>query len=192
MPNWCQNSVTFTHADPKEIQRMKDAFLADNLLHEFVPLPAELKDTVSGSYGDPVEQAKLQAQIDANLEKHGYATWYEFCINEWGTKWDVSGYDDGIVALTENSITLLFDTAWSPPIAWYERLLEQGWGVSGYYNEEGMAYCGRYEDGIDDYYEYSDLSAEEVADQLPSDIDECFSISERKAEWEAEQEYEDE
>jgi hypothetical protein len=170
---------------------MKDAFLADNLLHEFVPLPAELKDTVSGSYGDPVEQAKLQAQIDANLEKHGYATWYEFCTNEWGTKWDISGYDDGIVALTENSITLLFDTAWSPPIAWYERLLEQGWGVSGYYHEEGMAYCGRYEDGIDDYYEYSDLSAEEVADQLPSDIDECFSISERKAEWEAEQECEE-
>ena len=49
-----------------------------------------------------------------------------------------------------------------------------------------MAFCGRYEDGCDEAYEYGGLSADEIEDDIPDDINEMFSISEYRREWEEE------
>ena len=189
MPNWCSNTLTLTHADPAMISRAKDAFKDGRLLDEFIPVPADLKETVAGSFGDAEKQAALEAKSEANREQHGYANWYDFCVNEWGTKWDVGGEgdfaDDG-----DNSVTFYFDSAWAPPTKAYERLEEQGFAVSAMYYEPGMAFAGRYEDGCDDYYEYGDMSADDVENMLPNDIDEYFGISEGIRDW-AESEEED-
>ena len=87
-----------------------------------------------------------------------------------------------------------FDTAWSPPITLYEYMVEeQGYDILAYYTEEGMAFAGKFHDGMDEYYEYSHLTADEVADQL-GDVDEFFGISERMREDErmrAEEEWEE-
>ena len=47
-----------------------------------------------------------------------------------------------------------FDSAWSPPTALYDELTLQGFRVLASYFESGMAFCGIYEDGVDNYVEY--------------------------------------
>jgi hypothetical protein len=81
-----------------------------------------------------------------------------------------------------------FDSAWAPPTGAYEQLMEQGFKILAYYYEPGMAFCGKWDDGDDDYYEYGDMSAVEIEAMLPDDLDETFGISEAVAEYEAEQE----
>ena len=184
MPNWCNNTLTLEHENPAMIARAKAAFLNGRLLDEFIPVPADLQ-IVAGSVGDPVEQAKLVEQTELNRVTHGYGNWYDFCVNEWGTKWDVGG-DDGVLNDIDGGIIVSFDSAWAPPCAAYEKLTEMGFKILAMYYEPGMAFAGVWEDGSDDYYEYGGLDSAGIAETLPSALDEAFCISESVAEWEAE------
>jgi len=112
---------------------------------------------------------------------------YDWCINEWGTKWDV-GNGDGINDMQENSIVLYFDSAWAPPTAAYAKMLAMGFRIYADYYEPGMAFAGVWDNGSDDYYEYGDMTSEEIIETLPSDLDYTYGISDQVAEWEAEQE----
>jgi hypothetical protein len=190
MPNWCNNTLTLEHENPAMIARAKAAFLNGRLLDEFIPVPKDLK-IVAGCVGDPVEQAKLVEQTELNRVTHGYGNWYDYCVNEWGTKWDVGG-DDGVLNDIEGGIIVSFDSAWAPPTNAYEKLLEQGFKILAMYYEPGMAFAGVWEDGIDDYYEYGGLDSAGIAETLPSALDEAFGISESVAEWEAENAEDDE
>ena len=87
-------------------------------------------------------------------------------------------------------MTAGFDTAWSPPITAYEKLLDLGFSVKAGYYEGGMCYAGLWEDGIDDYYDLSNMDSQAVVDGIPSELDELFGISETMAEYEAENEEE--
>jgi hypothetical protein len=49
-----------------------------------------------------------------------------------------------------------------------------------------------FSEGVDDYFDIGDMSAEDVADLLPDVLDEMFAISDNIAEWEQENEDEDE
>jgi hypothetical protein len=49
-----------------------------------------------------------------------------------------------------------------------------------------MCYAGIWEDGQDDYYDLSGMDSAAVQEQLPTELDEMFCISEYMAEWEAE------
>jgi hypothetical protein len=190
MPNWCNNTLTLEHENPAMVARAKAAFLNGRLLDEFIPVPADLK-IVAGCVGDPVEQAKLVEQTELNRVTHGYGNWYDYCVNEWGTKWDVGG-DDGVLNDIEGGIIVGFDSAWAPPTNAYEKLLEQGFKILAMYYEPGMAFAGVWEDGIDDYYEYGGLDSAGIAETLPPALDEAFGISESVAEWEAENAEDDE
>lgn len=183
MPNWCYNTVELTHEDPKMIARARAAFLDKGLLNEFVPIPEELKIT-AGYLGDGAEQAALEAQEASNLEKHGYRNWYDYCVNEWGTKWDVTGQEVNDIP---NGVILTFDSAWTPPTGAYDKLLDLGFEVRAMYYEPGMGFCGVWEDGCDDYYEYGGLNSDEVAALLPQELDEAYGISESIAEYEDEE-----
>jgi hypothetical protein len=103
-------------------------------------------------------------------------TWnYEFCVSNWGTKWDVGGELDMV---SENIINLSFDSAWSPPIEAFRKMEELGFEVEAFYYEPGMCFCGKYTDGYDDYYELSGQDGDWVRDNIPTEIDEMFAISE--------------
>ena len=183
MPNWCSNTLTLKHSDPTMIQRARDAFMRGELLQEFIPCPAELLDTTA--------QFGANEQEKANHEKYGYSSWYDWNIAHWGTKWDVGG--DGYEAITTaNEVSMVFESAWAPPTNAYERLMDQGFEVEAMYYEPGMAFAGHWDNGRDDYYEYGNMSAEEIAETLPTELDEEFGISESVAEWESEQEEEEE
>ncbi len=184
MPNWCNNSVEIRHEDPAMIERVRKGFNDGGLFSELLPCPQELTDTVSGFMGED-KRAEHEAQQAANVEKHGYANWYDFCVNEWGTKWDV-GADGNLAQDIPGGLMLGFESAWSPPIAAYEKLFYMGFKIRAMYYEPGMAFAGIFEDGADEYYEYGGLDSKGIAEELPVELDEAFCISEQAAEWEEE------
>jgi hypothetical protein len=168
------------------IVRAKEAFAEGRFLDEFIPVPEDLK-IVAGSVGDPDEQAKLEAQTRANVERHGYGNWYDFCVGEWGTKWDV-GNGSGIQTWDDHELVVYFDSAWSPPIEAYGRLVDLGFSVYATYYEPGTAFAGIWQDGYDDFYNLSGMDSGDVKQQLPPELDDAFGISESMAEYEAENE----
>lgn len=180
MPNWCENTIVVRHEDTAMIKRAVAAFDRGEFLNEFVPVPKDLTDAVSPN----------TTNADELREKYGYADWYSFCVNEWGTKWDV-GSADGINDIKDNEAVFYFDSAWAPPVEFYNKLVDMGFEVDAMYHEPGMAFAGHYVNGDDDYYEYGGMSAENIANELPSELDEAFSISESVAEYEADQDDEE-
>ena len=192
MPNWCNNSVVLKHSDPVMIDRARKAFTEGRFLDEFIPVPKSLH-IVAGSVGtkDDPAQIALEAQEKANIEAHGYKTWYDFCVAEWGTKWDVGG-DDGGCQDINGGLMLSFESAWAPPVNAYEKMVEMGFEIEAMYYEPGMAFAGIWDNGHDDYYEYGGLDSKGIAETLPTELDEAFGISESAAEWEAENQEEEE
>ena len=71
----------------------------------FDPMPDKYRDTVSGS--NPV-------YADDGL------TWYEWATEHWGTKWGT--YEEQIVEITDDRITIEFQSAWNPPMRFLRRL----------------------------------------------------------------------
>ena len=179
MPNWCNNTLRLTHEDPKMIARANDALARGEFFNEFVPVPKELFETAASSATDE----KLS---NANIKKFGYASWYDFCINEWGTKWDTDCHSVDTYEEHPNTLETVFDTAWAPPIQFYEKLERLGFQVEAKYYESGMCFAGIYTEGLDDYYELSGMSAAEVEQKIPEELDAEFCISENMYEWEAE------
>ena len=189
MPNWCNNTLELSHEDPAMIARAKAAFLEGKLLNEFVPVPEDLH-IVAGRVGDDNDpkQKELELKEELNRITYGYATWYDYCVNEWGTKWDVGGdgyepHDDG-----PNRTTLTFDSAWAPPTAAMDKFMDMGFSVRLYYYEPGMCFAGIYSEDGDDFYELGGMTSESVKEELPEVLDEMFGISETMAEYEAEEE----
>lgn len=72
-------------------------------------------------YSSDEEHEKLN-QVILNIKNHGFASWYQWCIFNWGTKCDMRiDYSDKKV--------LIFDTAWCPPLEWlqeYAKTLPDG------------------------------------------------------------------
>jgi len=121
MPNWCSNSVSFSHDDQSKVEALAAAFNEGKPFMTFMPPP-------SGDWE------------------------YGWCAENWGTKWDVEPGDK--VEAEEGSFSVWFDSAWAPPIGFYNHLVEQGWSVDATYHEPGMTFAGHYEDGSDYCVEY--------------------------------------
>jgi hypothetical protein len=188
MPNWCNNNLTLQHEDPAMIKRAAEALERGEFLAEFIPVPEQLQ-IVAGSVGDPDEQRKLEAQTKRNVEELGYGNWYDYCVGEWGTKWDVGADGSTDVHPDGKMLHTYFDSAWAPPVRAYEKLTELGFTVGAMYYEPGMAYCGTWDSETgDNEYNLEGMSSQQVADELPSELDEAFGISEGIAEYEAEEE----
>ena len=188
MPNWCNNTVEITHKDPTKIRELVAAVNDGKFLNYCKPVPESLA-IVAGRAGadDNPEQIALVEAETRNLAQYGYRNWYDFCVNEWGTKWDVVAIETISLEGDVDHVTFGFDSAWSPPLAAMEHLMEQGFDVRLYYYEPGMCFAGIWENGDDDYYEFGGMSSTEIVDNLPAELDDMFGISEGVAEYEAEE-----
>lgn len=186
VPNWCSNVATFRHRDASMIRRVIGAINDGRLMQEFDPCPQDLMETTSGNFADIDSQSHLEFREKVNLELYGYANWYDWCVSEWGTKWDV-GDPSSVEHISEDGLesVLCFDTAWSPPIAFYETMESLGFEVTAMYYEPGMGFCGMFEDGVDSCYSIPNDS-KKIEDEIPIDINERFSISENLENWQDE------
>lgn len=185
MPNYCNNNLILTHQDPRMIKRAFKALERGEFLQEFIPVPRALRNTMSGGFSDPKKQAKLEAKNARNLAKYGYKDWYDYCVNEWGTKWDCGEQGASDIHPSGTLLHTAFDTAWAPPLAAYAKLEALGFGIEAMYYESGMNFAGTYSEGSDDYVDLGGMSADDIEQEYP-DIDECFSIAESIREYERE------
>jgi hypothetical protein len=199
MPNWCNNAIEISHPDKSKMDALIASVNEGKFCNHVIPVPESLQ-IVAGRVGDDSDpkQIELEANQKSNLATHGYKDWYDFQVNEWGTKWDVEpynpvGYEVNLNGdpLPENKIVFGFDSAWAPPCGVADALIDQGYAVRLYYYESGMCFAGIYDENGDDFYELGGMSSTEVADSLPSVLDDMFGISECIAEYEAEEEDEE-
>ena len=120
-----------------------------------------------------------------NIRDFGAPTWYDWCISNWGTKWNAYGYSEDTIDYHDGD-TLYFQTAWSAPHPILEKLtqmfpdirLEHEWA-----DEDIGQNCGRcsYQNGerIEEYCSESEAEAVEFAcklwDYVPLDLDLCLN-----------------
>jgi hypothetical protein len=97
----------------------------------------------------------------------------DFRLKNWGTKWDFIGY---LISETDSETVFSFDTAWSPPIAFYKSLEREGFKVNAQFNESGMCFCGSYSGGKLDSYEYNTSTIKTLEESAPDYLIELFEL----------------
>ena len=155
-------------------------------------MPVELEGTTADG-----------SKNEALIKKTGHSDWYGWCVDNWGTKWEVApDYSDpAITEFSEQSegesqLNWSFDSAWSPPIGAYEHFLDKNSDVSIFatYYEPGCDFMGVWDSGDDRCYKPGDYKSDD--DFWSTDdgilLDDNYGIVESKAEWEAEEEAEKE
>ena len=142
MPNWCDNRVEIYGDNPDQIKEVKKTLASEETCFDFnniVPMPKELEGTTSPNpEPDSFEAKRLRKQ-------HGHDNWYDWCCDNWDTKWNSAGAD--LTSDSNNSIIEYeFQTAWGPPIKVIEALREQypDLNITAFYDEPGMEMAGYY------------------------------------------------
>lgn len=158
MPNWCCNTIEIE--GPREaidtFEKHLDESNGKEWFSYFIQIPEELKED----------------------------GWYEWNVENYGVKWNCDAYDWQRTG--DKTILFVFDSPWGPPIRLYENIenieLEgvasdiDYYRINAQYSEEGMGFVGRFIDGEDEYYEYSDLAS---LDNIPEELVEHWGIRDR-------------
>ena len=77
-----------------------------------------------------------------NKTKYGTTTWYNWCIENWGTKWNA--YDQSIKE-GKTFVKFIFSTAWAMPKPIYNKLKKLNLNFEVKYADEDIGYnCGIY------------------------------------------------
>ena len=187
MPNWCANTVTFKHDDPEKIKDIVRAWNSGKFFSAFFPCPKELEDVAVGSAGDELSQQEKAAKEASNLRTYGYTNWYDWRVAEWGTKWDV-GREEGrrrrVLKAGVKKVTLRFDSAWAPPVGFYEKMHDQHeYGIDAYFFEPGMGFCGSWRDGFVAEFSLSHIkTVNDLRATVPAKIINEFKIADMVAE----------
>jgi hypothetical protein len=155
------NNLTISHDDPNQLKKFVDAYNSGETCQSFIPRPESIN----------------------NSDAFAADGWYTWNVNNWGTKWDF-GKDklDDPVAIEDGVVSISFDTAWSPPIQFYNYLVDLGYNVDATYFEPGMGFCGIYDNGDDDYVDYGD-SKNIIPDRIWDDyaLDDFFEMIDSEA-----------
>lgn len=198
MPNWCSNSITIKHQNEALLQRFVDAYNAGAVMQDFCPCPQDLIDTVAGSPHDEGERERNEQKKQRNLQQYGHETWFDWKVENWGSKWDFGRrVDEAPIKLRRKNgkayVEIAFDTAWSPPIAFYEHVRGAfGFDITAHYFEPGVGYCGTYKNGQDKFVDIGDFSPDWLKKHVPAKLLKAFNMIEQAKEMQAiEQEWEE-
>ena len=164
MPNWCQNSLLIK-ADCKDA--LDDFKKLEALLNENLTYSSEsgyVENLLTSIIAFPEVLKGTSEEKPYKLEDGNTIWWYPWCLDNWGTKWDVVEcimfYDPKCGgSMPSNEMRFEFLTANSPPTSWLEKvgvIFPNLW-LNLEYDEPGMMFrgiaCGRGEI-IDDWEEY--------------------------------------
>jgi hypothetical protein len=148
MPNHTDNRVILSHDDTQMIDMIYNIMNTEDtpLCQTLIPMD------------------------EALLDNEG---WYDWRIDNWGTKWDI--YDARCSRMDDNTLVLAFFTAWSPPFPIFDKLTDMGFEVTARYLDEGWMYIGEYNsDG--DHVHFDNV--EDVVTEY-EELDYEFGISEQ-------------
>ena len=135
MPNWCSNQATI-HGTKEQILELAGAYERGAVIQNYLPVPEDVEDKT------------------------------EYRRNHWGTKWDFgkteyTADEECDWQVDEEGyglVHLRFDTAWSPPIGWYEALNVLDMTVEAYYYEPLMQFYGQWSNPVegilDEYFSF--------------------------------------
>lgn len=167
MPNWSTNRVTISGEE--NVRKFKEIAMPDGLfrLEHIVPQPPKVKLNYHlwKTPETPVKQLKpklndtdfLAFGVNGRLDSatNDYMNYSGFCldvcdwcIEHWGTKWEVD--DIGIVASSKDYLQITFDTAWAPPVEAFISLSKKGVEFLLEYAIEGGLGSGAIEGKLDD------------------------------------------
>ena len=160
MPNYCENKLKVTGDSEKEIEEFIEFAKGKNTdltLNNFIPFPEELMQIRVGYCkidGQEVHQWKeiggkksiLSVKEKRELiQKCGAIDGLKWCVNNWGTKWDVmyANMSRG----KGNTILYEFETAWSPPLPAVYTISKKFPKLKFLlkYREDGMGFKGKFE-----------------------------------------------
>mgnify|MGYP001469786561 CR=1 FL=1 len=145
MPNWCNNNISITGPNSvidkiEKIVKEESNNAENGLLQFFHPMPKELLETEAG----PIAKTKKEKQArQARKLEFGAENWYDWRVNNWGTKWDAC--EGSIDSEGKYELNFSFDTAWSPPTPWLQKVTEK-YRLLKFtleYTEEGMGFEGK-------------------------------------------------
>jgi hypothetical protein len=145
MPNWCNNNLQIRGAK-KDVQAfvklVKSTAVDDRcacIFRALIPMPDELRNTES-----PARDEELAKQMK---DKYGASDWYDWCIQNWGTKWgcceididEIHKYDD-----ERYIVNISYDTAWAPGDDELRPMFEIWKNLDFFlsYEESGMGFKG--------------------------------------------------
>ena len=142
MPNWCQNYLTVSITDQTTIENLNDFFFFNKSekskldFNKLIPMPEDIRNTNSPNNSETKQEL---------IDKYGVDNWYEWCVQNWGTKWNANS--EMIVHNNVDSIKYIFDTAWAPPIPWIMKLIEKypNFNINLEYEEPMMNFGGKIE-----------------------------------------------
>lgn len=178
MPNWSDVYIEFESKDTELLSDIFNKIQSNGYgIDEEFKRPEELIDT-----SNLTEEEKKTLKI-----KYGYSSWYEWCIGNWGSKWDMLKPIEGEInhglhsfEMINNTISISFESPWCSPYKWFEKVCEK-YKLSGFLSdmESGMDFCviTEYIDGVkishieEDYlcsYTINALGYEEFLDNYES------------------------
>lgn len=181
MPNWCYNNLDITATTDEQkavLDKVSKAEAADGFIGMFMPTPEILKGTTSPAPADLDPELRQQM-----IAETGFDNWYDWQVANWGTKWDPEILNCEFDGTT---MSVSFDSAWAPPIGFYEFLKEQGYEVMANYYEPGMDFGGFWEDGDDRHLEdifASIRQPEDTWDEDLRELDSIFALAEEAAQY---------
>lgn len=142
MPNHCYNVLKLTDK-PEEINEALAPFMSkdgEDKIFDFnkvVRMPKSLSITSTTPNLETEEGRELQKKQDSNVKKYGHKDWYDWCVQNWGTKWN--SYSNRV---GEDYVS--FETAWAPPTPIILKLAQKtGKTWTLMYSEPGCDVCGK-------------------------------------------------
>lgn len=147
MPNWCENTLAIM-GSKEDINHLKEFVKDDQSILTFesiLPCPVELRHTTAPN--------RNEQKAGYLLKKYGASDWYNWCVNNWDTKWDACEVALDETDYQEEGVYLeyRFETAWSPPIKVIDELAKKYPTLKLHlsFDESGMGFSGWrfYKDG---------------------------------------------
>ena len=143
MSNWCSNRVSITHKDPIKFKELCDAIAKSELCSYLMPEPDYNKTVVMPTF----------PEISGNEPVDPSSAWWDWRSQNWGTKWELNLEEvSPELCHDTNTVSMFFDSAWSPPLGIYNKAVELGFEVEATWDEPLVGLCGRYKNG-----QYPDL-----------------------------------
>ena len=139
MPNWCYNRVEIYGEEAKEIAEKIASEETPFDFAKILPEPDYDKIEVEPTFGstEAADAAHVATGGDFSMPK-----WWDWRVQNWGTKWNSSECE--VTIMEDDQVEYTFNTAWGPPegVIYKLRELYPDASITAFYDEPGMELAG--------------------------------------------------